>query len=103
MAGMSIEAVKRIVQDDLKECNQEEREAYLRYSVAPYEADLMRYGRPDKVVVIAKNGNEVMYWQEVEEGFNVSPLGASGEVLHHYCNQDSLRQALLFWKARTFG
>jgi len=38
-----------------------------------------------------------MYWEDVEEGFNVSEVGADGQIAHHWCNQDELRHALTEW------
>jgi hypothetical protein len=33
----------------------------------------------------------------VEDGFNISPIGADGTVLEHWCNDDDLRFALNAW------
>ena len=52
------------------------------------------------VVVVARNVNEVIYYEDVEDGFNVSPLGPRGEILEHWCNQDELRLALNCWIGR---
>ena len=38
-----------------------------------------------------------MYWEDVEEGFNISPLTPDGRVLEHWCNQDDLGIALNHW------
>lgn len=51
----------------------------------------------ESVVVIARRGNEAIYWADVEEGFNVSPIGPDGRILEHWCNQDELRFALDAW------
>jgi hypothetical protein len=48
-------------------------------------------------VVAARQGDEVIYWEDVEEGFNVSPVGEGGRILEHLCNQDELRHALNAW------
>jgi hypothetical protein len=49
------------------------------------------------VVVVARRGDEVMYWEDVEEGFNISPITSDGQVLQHWCNQDELGSALNAW------
>jgi hypothetical protein len=89
--------VKLIVQHDLAECDVEQRETFRRYAVEPYFASIQRYGNLDNVVVVARKENEVMYWEDVEEGFNVSPLAEDGRILEHWCNQDALRFALNTW------
>ena len=48
----------------------------------------MRYGKMETVVVVARNGDRVIYYEDVEDGFNVSPLSSDGQVLEHWCNQD---------------
>lgn len=51
----------------------------------------------ETVVVVARKGEEVIYWEDVEEGFNVSPIGEGRRILEHWCNQDELRHALNAW------
>lgn len=53
--------------------------------------------RPASIVVAARNGSDVIYWEGVEDGFNVSPISADGQVLEHRCNQDGLGFALNGW------
>ncbi len=38
-----------------------------------------------------------MYWEDVEEGFNISGLSSDGMILEHGCNQDELHTALQRW------
>jgi hypothetical protein len=66
-------------------------------AVEPYIAPITRYGNSDTVVVVARNGNEVIYYEDVEDGFNVSAVGPGGEILEHWCNQDELKFALNYW------
>ena len=47
----------------------------------PNKARITRYGKRDAVVVVARDGNEVIYFEDEEEGFNVSPLRADGQIL----------------------
>jgi len=54
----------------------------------------VRYGKEESVVVVAKKSNEVVYWEDVEEGFNISVMGPTGFILEHWCSQDELGDAL---------
>jgi hypothetical protein len=90
----TIEEVKNLVKDELRECTPEQIEVFGEYAVEPRFADIVRYGRTESVVVIAQKSNEVIYWEDVEEGFNLSLLGPDGRVLEHWCNQDALGVAL---------
>jgi hypothetical protein len=67
------------------------------HSVEPYRAAILRYGNLESVVVIARRDDKVIYWEDVEEGFNVSPISDDGRILEHWCNQDELRHALNAW------
>lgn len=104
----TVEEVKNIVEEVLKECDAEQVAASNRYAVEPYVAPIIRYGKVESVVVIARRRDEAIYWEDVEEGFNVSPIGPDGRILEHWCNQDELRFALDAWiegreRARNFG
>ncbi len=93
----TIDEVKKVIQDDLPACDAEQLAAFERYSVEPCLFPIHRYGRLETVVVVARKQNEVMYWEDVEEGFNISPVAQDGQILEHWCNQDELRFALNNW------
>ena len=94
----SIDAVKAIVREGLSRCSAAQAEAFQKFAVEPYVAPLLRYGNAETVVVVARKGFEVMYWEDVEEGFNISRLSSDGDVLDHFCNQDELGMALEHWR-----
>jgi len=48
-------------------------------------------------VIVAKNQNEVIYWEDIDDGFSVSRLADDGSILEHWCNQDTLGLALNTW------
>ena len=52
-------------------------------------------GLIEDVYVVARRGDEVMYYEDVEEGFNISPAPSDGMPLMHWCYQDDLQVALL--------
>ena len=93
----TVDAVKKIVEGDLADCDDEQIAVFKRYAVEPYSAPIVRYGKLETVVVVARKPNEVIYWEDVEEGFNRSPISQDGRILEHWCNQDELRSALNAW------
>ena len=104
----TVEEVKIIVEEDLRECDAEQIAAFNKYAVEPYVAPIVRYGKMESVVVIARRGNQVIYWEDAEYGFQVSSIGSDGRVLEHWCNQDALGDALNAWiegrgRAGNFG
>ena len=94
---VTIEDVKDIIAGDLANCDAEQFAAFQQYKVEPYYAPIVRYGNRDSVVVVARRRSAVIYWEDVEEGFNVSPLGDDGIILEHWCSQDELGLALNSW------
>jgi hypothetical protein len=97
LQAATIEEVRQIVERDLKTCDPEQSLAFKRYAIEPYIASILRYGKKESVVVVARKGNEVIYWEDVEEGFNVSPVDSEGNILEHWCNQDELGIGLNAW------
>jgi hypothetical protein len=79
----TVDEVKKIVRDDLAECDEQQIVAFKKYAVEPYAAPILRYGRMENAVVVARRGDEVIYWEDVEEGFNLSPVSPDGRILEH--------------------
>ena len=92
-----IEQVNKLVAEDLSACDAQQVAAFQQYAVQPYLAPIIRYGKVEAVVVVARRGDEVIFWEDVEEGFNVSPVSADGRIFEHWCNQDELGPALNAW------
>jgi hypothetical protein len=93
----TIADVKNILETDLAKCDDQQVATYRRYSVEPHFAPITRFGKIDKVVVVAENSGNAIYWEDVEEGFNISPLGPDGVILERWCSQDKLGHALNYW------
>jgi hypothetical protein len=93
----TLSEVGDIVKAELEKCDLEQIATFRRVSIEPYFAPIRRYGKLENVVIVAQKLNEVMYWEDVEEGFNISPLANDGLILEHWCNQDDLGVALNQW------
>lgn len=99
----TVEEVMRIVQRDMARFDAKQRAVFRRYKVDPHSASIVRYGNPETVVVVAQRDNEVIYWEDVEEGFNLSRISDKGLILEHWCNQDDLGLALNSWIKERAG
>ena len=86
-----------LVRAQLKECTPEQVAAFEKHRVPPYAAPITRNGARESVFVLAVKNGEALYYEDVEDGFNFSPLSPSGEILEHWCNQDELKHALWRW------
>jgi hypothetical protein len=91
------EELRDLLEVQLAACAPERRELFERHRVIPYRAPLVRYGKRELVFVVAVKDGEALYYEDVEDGFNLSPLSESGEILQHWCNQDDLQYALRHW------
>ena len=59
----TIDEVKEIV-TDLKRCNADQVAVFQQYSVELLLAPIVRNGKEESVVVVARKSNEVIYWEE---------------------------------------
>ncbi|MBK8167850.1 MAG: hypothetical protein IPK64_18040 [bacterium] len=89
--------VEAIVAEGLELCVPQLIETWNTFRIPMRRAPISRYGEMGSVWIVAQRGQEVMYWEDIEKGFNFSPVGDGGEVLQHYCNQDGLEIALRKW------
>jgi hypothetical protein len=87
----------RLLRKQLAICPPELVAVFERYKVVPFRAPLQS-DILESAFVVARKGNEALYYEDVEEGFNFSPMSERGQLLEHWCNQDELRFALLRWK-----
>ncbi len=87
----------KIIERDLKLCDTRQLAVWKKYSVIPKKAPIDRNNQTGYVFIVAIKNNEAMYYEDVEEGFNLSPLGEDGKILEHWCNQDELPFALNNW------
>jgi len=93
----TIDEVRRLIRKDLCDCDDEQVSVFEQFGVRPFLAPITRYGKRESVVVLARKGEEVIYYEDIDEGFNVSPISTDGVILEHWCNQDDLGSALNAW------
>ena len=89
--------VEVLVSNELAECSPEQRAVFEKYRVPAREVAIERYGQQEHVFIVAIRESEAMYYEDVELGFNFSPIGEDGRILQHWCNQDDLSAALWHW------
>lgn len=94
---ITADEMQSLIDEQLLECTDKQRIIFAQYRVPLRPTPLMRYGQLEEVFVVAQRGDEVMYYEDVEDGFNFSPLTADGKIAEHWCNQDELKYALVHW------
>lgn len=91
---IGLEELERLVAEDLRVCGSDEQAVFEKHRVKPYPVPIVRFGNVASVLVIAKFGNRVLYYEDVEEGFELSELDGKGQILNHGCSQYSLQMVL---------
>ena len=89
--------LQAILSRDLVECTVEQREFFDRARVAPVKWRLAPLGdQGGGFWAVAVNSDRVLWYNDIEDGFNVSRFDVRGEIPRDedWCNQDSLRWAL---------
>ena len=89
--------LQEIVFRQLKDCSPELVAIYHRNRTIPVAGPIVRFGKRERVFVVARKQDEFMYYEDVEEGFNFSAISRDGGILERWRNQDELRYALLRW------
>jgi hypothetical protein len=93
------DALQALVNAQFTQCPPALRSIFEARKVDPYLASIRRpYSQePEQVFVVARKDDVVMYYEDVEEGFNLSPISNDGWIVEPGFEQDILRWALAKW------
>jgi hypothetical protein len=83
-----------VLSKELAECIPEQRAFFERHRVPFYKVPIHRLGGTDEVFVIAEFPNGVVYYEDIEEGFEFDILGPDGAIPAQGCNQYKLTHML---------
>ena len=86
--------VSSIVDRDLRECPDELLAFFAKVRVPLRAVPITRFGEIESVYVAAERDGMVIYYEDVEEGFNLSRLGDDGGIANPGWEQWDLCQAL---------
>ena len=87
-----------LIDSEIKKCTITKYvEVFNKYKVEPYQVEIDRSGKIENVFVVAENGNEVMFYEDVEEGFNISSINENGIISEYSVNQDECWVAAKKW------
>ncbi|WP_413840997.1 hypothetical protein [Lysobacter zhanggongensis] len=91
---MTLQELIALVAEQLADCSPDQHRLFERFKVEPYRVPVERRGVTEGVFVVAKAGGRVLYYEDVEEGFNVSVLLHNGSIAAPGYEQLELRHAL---------
>ena len=95
---ISASELKELLSRQLGDWSPEQVATFETVRVAPYQVPIVRNGNVEQVFVVARKGTEVMYYEDVEDGFNISQLTSDGAIAEPGFEQDELKWALQRWK-----
>jgi hypothetical protein len=83
-----------IVAKQLAACSPAQHAAFTKYRVPFYSMPLSRLGGVESALVVASLPDGLLYFEDVEEGFELGVPGADGVLPDQGCNQLELSHAL---------
>jgi hypothetical protein len=94
---ISREALDSLIAEQLAEATADERALFARTAIAPAKWQLSPWGDlGGGFWVVAVMDDRVLWYNDIEDGFNVSRFTAAGTIpsAEYWCNQDELRWAI---------
>ncbi|MGE3166372.1 MAG: hypothetical protein AB7O52_15815 [Planctomycetota bacterium] len=94
---ITLSALQAMLARDLAECSAEQQEFFGQTSISPSKWGLRPWGDlGGGFWVVAVHLDRVLWYNDIEDGFNVSRFDVQGEIPadEYWCNQDPLRWAL---------
>ena len=91
---ISKEELEVLIDAELAECTLAERKFFEQCRTPFRAASIERSGRHESVFIVAEHRALAMYYEDVEEGFNLSLLRVDDSIAQPGFEQWSLREAL---------
>ena len=105
-APYSLSELEALLDQDLAECSSEERAFFATVQVPPSKWSQSPWGdEGGGFWVVAVLGSRVLWYNDIEHGFNVSTFDVAGTIPEHgyFCNQDPLKWALPLLRGDSRG
>ncbi|NQD36471.1 hypothetical protein HPT27_05485 [Permianibacter sp. IMCC34836] len=83
-----------LLSQQLELCSNEQQALFERHRVTPYKVAISRFGDIESVFVVAEVDSRVIYFEDVEEGFELDVIDSSGLIRGKGCSQFELRHVL---------
>lgn len=91
---ITMEQLEAVIAVQLGACTAEQQAAFASLRVQFFSAPISRFGAVESVLVVARLPSGLLYFEDVEEGFEIGVPGADGVLPDQGCNQLELRHVL---------
>lgn len=85
------------LREELANCFPAERALFEQSRIDLERRPFVRKDYLESAFVVAFYRHEIMYYNDIEGGFNTSPVNPDGAIVEYWCNQDTLQAALHTW------
>ncbi|MBK8941045.1 MAG: hypothetical protein IPM79_26385 [Polyangiaceae bacterium] len=91
--------LQALVQEQEQQLSRLQQDRFAAYRVKPWSAVLVRSSAtgPEPVFVVAQRGNKVLYFDDVEFGFEVAVVDAEGQIVNPGAPQNVLADVVDDW------
>lgn len=86
--------LEQVIQRELLKCTADQRAAFVAKRVPFRKVPIHRLGAVESVLVVAQFPQGLLYFEDVEEGFEFGNLGEDGAIPDQGCHQYALRHVL---------
>lgn len=93
-----LDELEKLIAQDLADCSDDQRTVYARTAITPRKWSQSPHGDlGGGFWAIAVSGSKVLWYNDIEDGFNVSRFDTHGRIPadEYWCNEDPLGLALL--------
>lgn len=105
-APLSLDELKALLAHELDACSADQRALFERCAIGPTKWALHPWGdEGGGFWVVAVDGTRVLWFNDIEEGFNVSTFVVAGTIPddQYFCTQDELTYALRLFAGDAGG
>ena len=93
----------QLFEEQYAELGVADRERFDAVRVPAFKATIKRSAQAgdENVFVVARAGDGVLYFDDVEYGFNISRIDSNGKILNRGGSQNTLKEAVQQWLPKS--
>jgi hypothetical protein len=94
---ISLEELLALIQAQGARCPSDQLERFQAFRVEPRKVGIERLGTMEQVFVVAQRGEEVVWFDDVEDGFQISVLCTDGNLPPGFVGQYEFHHVIHRW------
>jgi len=86
--------LEALLKKEVERCTPSQQQFFETHRVPLYLVPIHRFGTVEQVFVVAEIKEGILYYEDVEEGFEMAQLGPDGAIPEQGCNQYELKHVI---------